>query len=83
MKKLLIYLLTLFKDGTWSLHDNLSNEMNILIFYRGFHCPVCKEYLVSIQNQLDDYFDANASVIVVSMDSEDKAKKNSVGLGFR
>ena len=27
------------KDGTWSLHDNLSNEMNIVIFYRGLHCP--------------------------------------------
>ena len=29
------------KDGMWSLHDNLSNEMNIVIFYSTF----CKEYL--------------------------------------
>ena len=72
----------ILKDGMWSLHDNLSNEMNILIFYRGFHCPVCKEYLVSIQNQLDDYSDANASVIVVSMDSEDKAKKTQLDWGL-
>ena len=34
------------------------------------------------QNQLDDYSDANASVIVVSMDSEDKAKKTQLDWGL-
>ena len=68
--------------STLSLHDNLSNEMNIVIFYRGLHCPICKEYLVSIQNQLDDYSDANASVTVVSMDSEEKAKKTQLDWGL-
>ena len=67
---------------TWSLQDNLLNEMNIIIFYRGLHCPVCKEYLVSIQNQLDNYSDANASVTVVSMDSEEKAKKTQFDWGL-
>ena len=68
--------------STWSLHDNLSNEMNIVIFYRGLHCPICKEYLVSIQNQLDDYSDANTSVTVISMDSEEKAKKTQLDWGL-
>ena len=68
--------------STWSLQYNLLNEMNIIIFYRGLHCPVCKEYLVSIQNQLDDYSDANASVTVVSMDSEEKAKKTQFDWGL-
>ena len=69
-------------SNTWSLHDNLSNEMNIVIFYRGLHCPICKEYLVSIQNQLDDYSDANTSVTVISMDSEEKAKKTQLDWGL-
>jgi peroxiredoxin len=68
--------------STLSLHDNLSNEMNIVIFYRGLHCPICKEYLVSIQNQLDDYSDANTSVTVISMDSEEKAKKTQLDWGL-
>jgi peroxiredoxin len=68
--------------STWSLHDNLSNEMNIVIFYRGLHCPICKEYLLSIQNQLDDYSDANTSVTVISMDSEEKAKKTQLDWGL-
>ncbi len=69
-------------SSTWFLHDNLSNEMNIVIFYRGLHCPICKEYLVSIQNQLDDYSDANTSVTVISMDSEEKAKKTQLDWGL-
>ena len=69
-------------SNTWSLHDNLSNEMNIVIFYRGLHCPICKEYLVSIQNKLDDYSDANTSVTVISMDSEEKAKKTQLDWGL-
>ena len=68
--------------STLSLHDNLSNEMNIVIFYRGLHCPICKEYLVSIQNQLDDYSDTNTSVTVISMDSEEKAKKTQLDWGL-
>ena len=68
--------------STLSLYDNLSNEMNIVIFYRGLHCPVCKKYLVSIQNQLDDYSDANTSVTVISMDSEEKAKKTQLDWGL-
>ena len=68
--------------STLSLYDNLSNEMNIVIFYRGLHCPICKKYLVSIQNQLDDYSDVNTSVTVISMDSEEKAKKTQLDWGL-
>ena len=73
---------TTINNGNWSLHDNLVNEMNALIFYRGFHCPVCKDYLQLIQSQLDDYKDANTSVIVVSMDNEAKAKKAKIDWGL-
>lgn len=60
----------------WTLTDQKPDIFTTVIFYRGYHCPVCKTYLLKIQSLLDDYASAGLSVAAVSMDTEERATKS-------
>ena len=66
----------------WSLEKNLNNNMTMIVFYRGLHCPICSDFLKLIETQLEDYKKANTNVIVVSMDSKEKAEKTKESWGL-
>ena len=42
-------------DNQWSLEDNLNKTKTMIVFYRGLHCPICSDFLKTIDNQLSDY----------------------------
>ena len=50
----------------FSLEDELKNGPVVLIFYRGFWCPVCNKHLSSIQDSLKMVEETGAKVIAVS-----------------
>ena len=60
-------------DNQWSLEDNLNKTKTMIVFYRGLHCPICSDFLKTIDNQLSDYKKSNTEVIAVSMDSKERA----------
>lgn len=51
------------KEGNWQL----------VLVYRGKHCPICKQYLEKLQTLKDKFFGIGAEVVVVSGDPEGKA----------
>ena len=63
-------------NNEWSLEKNLNDKMTMIVFYRGLHCPICSDFLKLIETQLEEYEEANTNVIVVSMDSKQKALKS-------
>ena len=62
-------------NNLWSISDNINKSKSMIVFYRGLHCPVCAEFLKLLDTQLQDYKKSNTEVIVVSMDSKEKAVK--------
>lgn len=46
----------------------------VVIVYRGKHCPVCKKYLGPLTSLLGDFKNVNAKVVAVSADPQDKAE---------
>ena len=47
----------------------------LLVFYRGYHCPLCRTYLSEL-NRLHDEFAARGVVVkVLSSDSEERARR--------
>jgi len=30
--------------GDWSLTEQNPDKFRMLVFYRGYHCPICKSY---------------------------------------
>ena len=43
----------LASGGSWSLADSEATAFTIVVFYRGTHCPICKNFLAEIEEQVE------------------------------
>ncbi len=50
-------------------------QWQLLVIYRGLHCPICKKYLSQVNDMKADFDKMNVQIVVVSTDPEEKAKK--------
>lgn len=70
-------------DGkTWCLDDTKQTALQMIVVYRGFHCPVCKSYLGDLESKLPEFSKRGVEVIAVSTDSRDRAAKSKVEWGL-
>ena len=53
-----------------------------LIVYRGRHCPLCKAYLDTLQQMLEDFRAAGIAVATVSADPREKAEAQVAECGW-
>jgi len=67
--------LPLVGGGNWTLSEQTPENFTMVIFYRGLHCPVCKNYLGKLNSMMDQITELGFSVVVASMDSEQKAQQ--------
>ena len=51
-------------------------DWQLIIIYRGVHCPVCTQYLTELNDYVAAFKDINVDVIAVSGDDEQKATKH-------
>ncbi len=49
-------------------------QWQLLVMYRGLHCPICKKYLGQINDMKADFDKMNVQIVAVSTDPEEKAK---------
>jgi peroxiredoxin len=68
--------LSLINDTSWSLKKQAANKYTLILFYRGYHCPVCRKQLEEVKDNLSRLTERGIHVIAISMDSEEKAKKS-------
>ena len=62
-------------NGTlWRLREQNPKNFTLILFYRGFHCPVCKSQLQTLQRKLSAFSERGVNVIAISSDTEEKAK---------
>ncbi len=61
----------------FSLEKALEKSPVVVIFYRGYWCPVCNEHLGSIQDSLKMIEDAGAKVIAISPEKPEYLDKMS------
>lgn len=50
-------------------------DWQLLVVYRGQHCPLCTRYLKELETLKDKFFALGVDVLAVSADSEAQAKK--------
>ena len=70
--------LPLVGGGTFDLASEKPENFTMVLFYRGHHCPVCKNYLGGLTALLSEFESAGFSVVVASMNDEDLAQKLSL-----
>ena len=65
----------------FSLEDTLEKKPVVLIFYRGYWCPVCNKHLSAIQDSLKMIEDAGAKVIAISPEKPEYLNRMSEKTG--
>lgn len=50
-------------------------DWQMVVVYRGLHCPICKKYLKQLEGLQDKFYDSGVDIIAVSGDPEDRAKQ--------
>lgn len=59
----------------WRLADARPANFQMVVAYRGLHCPVCKTYLGDLESKLGEFAKRGVEVVAVSMDSQERAEK--------
>lgn len=67
--------LPLVGGGTFDLSQETPENFTMILFYRGLHCPVCKNYVGGLAAMLDDFEAAGFSVVVASMNGKALAQQ--------
>ena len=62
-------------SNEFSLSETLQEQPVVLIFYRGFWCPVCNKHLGSMQDSLKLIEDMGAKVIAISPENPEYLDK--------
>lgn len=64
-------------DGQlWKLSEQTPKNYTMVVFYRGWHCPICKRYLAELERQLSDLTKLGIEAITLSGDSKEQAQKS-------
>lgn len=61
-------------DGTeWRLDGRYDTKFTMIVFYRGFHCPVCTTYLRELERLLPEFKSRGIDTLVASSDTRERA----------
>lgn len=61
--------------GTFSIEGTRGDPFTLIVFYRGLHCPICKQYLSELQKELSTFTEMGIEVVTISSDTEERARK--------
>lgn len=62
-------------DGApYDLAHTAPERFSLVVFYRGYHCPICAKYLMELGRLLPEYANRGVEVIAISSDTEERAR---------
>lgn len=70
-------------DGQRARIGGARPTWQVVVVYRGRHCPLCKKYLTKLQGLAGDLAQANAEVVAVSGDPQEKAQADTTELNLK
>ena len=57
------------------------HDWQMVVVYRGKHCPICKTYLADLERTAPDFAKAGVGIVVISSDPEDRARSFTDEIG--
>jgi peroxiredoxin len=71
-------------DGSaWRLADAKPAAFEMIVVYRGLHCPICKTYLDELEAKLPEFEKRGVDVIAVSADNRERAERAKTEWGLQ
>ena len=73
---------TLLDGSAWRLADAKPAAFQMIVVYRGLHCPVCKTYLGELETKLGGFAKRGVDVIAISTDDRARAERAKAEWGL-
>ncbi|MCF8177123.1 MAG: AhpC/TSA family protein [Sulfuritalea sp.] len=61
--------------GRFVLGAAPGERFDLVVFYRGLHCPICAKYLIELERLSAEFAQRGVQIIAVSSDDEDRGKQ--------
>ncbi len=61
--------------GRFVLGSSPGERFDLIVFYRGLHCPICTKYLLELERLAPEFATRGVPVVAVSSDVEDRARQ--------
>jgi len=75
--------ITVAKVGGGEIEIGTTKGWQMVVVYRGKHCPICRRYLKGLDGLLDEFRAAGTEVVAVSADPREKAEFEAAEAGWR
>ncbi len=62
-------------EGRFVLGAMPGERFDLVVFYRGLHCPICAKYLLELERLAPEFATRGVQVIAVSSDDEERGKQ--------
>ena len=60
--------------GRFVLGAAPGEHFDLVVFYRGLHCPICAKYLLELERLAPEFASRGVSIVAVSSDNEERGK---------
>lgn len=67
--------LPLVGGSRFVLAESKAETFSLLLFYRGYHCPLCRNQLSELKARIDKLAGLGVEAVAISMDSEERAER--------
>lgn len=73
----------LLDGAAWDLAEAKPAAFQMIVVYRGLHCPICKTYLSELESKLGDFAKRGVDVIAISTDDRARAERSKAEWALR
>ncbi len=61
--------------GRFVLGASPAEHFDLLVFYRGLHCPICSKYLLELERLAPEFASRGVQVVAISSDDEERCRQ--------
>ncbi|UUZ68767.1 AhpC/TSA family protein [Polaromonas sp. P2-4] len=62
-------------EGRFVLGATPGEHFDLVVFYRGLHCPICAKYLMELERLAPEFMTRGVQVVAVSGDDQERARQ--------
>lgn len=67
--------------GRFVLGTTPAEKFDLVVFYRGLHCPICTKYLLELERLAPEFKKRGVNLIAISSDDQERGKKMADKVG--
>jgi len=73
----------LTSGGRFVLGVSPGERFDLIVFYRGLHCPICTKYLQELERLAPEFASRGVQTVAVSSDSEERGRQMAEKIGAK